>query len=138
MNTYMGVEGKAQNGKIMYVGVNGVARKVKKAYIGVNRVARLFFNSEPDSSPLIFERTIDSLASGGSNKVAALAGNYAVIKTSKFETYSSNLTHSVMSTGGNVKNSCAAASIGNYAIFIGGILSGSSTSAVDTIDGSLT
>ena len=50
-NTYIGVNGVAQQAKKIYVGVNGIARNVKSIYVGVYGVARNVYSNSGAANP---------------------------------------------------------------------------------------
>lgn len=124
---YTGVSGVAQRVRKIYIGVNGVAQKVRKGYIGVAGVARQFFAS---SGKIVFKQT-KLLSSARRGLGAAMANEYAVFgpgQTSNtrtggnYDAYDASLTLTSISTeGDSLCHSYGAASIGDYAIFAGGV-----------------
>lgn len=124
---YTGVSNIAQRVRKIYIGVDGVAQKVRKGYIGVAGVARQFFAS---SKKIVFKQT-KLLSSARYDLGAAKAGDYAVFGPGRtghstyggnYDAYDSSLTLTTISTEGeDVPAGYGAASVGNYAIFAGGV-----------------
>lgn len=123
---YTGVSDVAARVRKIYIGVNGVAQKVRKGYIGIAGVARQFFAS---SGKVVFKQT-KLLSSARYDLNAATVGNYAVFgpgRTSNgfggnYDAYDSSLALMSISTAGEtVAAGYAAATVGDYAIFAGGV-----------------
>lgn len=130
---YYGVDDTARRIKKIYVGVDGVARKVRKAYVGIDGVARPFFSGGEITYYGAIPTLVNSLVR---TTGAAVADTYGVFAGGKLSTSTTAFLSDVVAyTSGfskisapslpvNVEDMCAA-SVGDYAIFIGGWYAGS-------------
>lgn len=126
---YVGVDGTARKVKKLYAGVGGTARKVKKGYVGVNGTARpcwtggelTYFGSSEDGA---IERPRPSLCE--CTKCSVSFNNHAIFaggvrsKDSYGTIYNENLSATTFSFN-RAKNGSGAATVGDYALFAGGI-----------------
>lgn len=114
--------------------MKSVARKIKKAYVGVGGVAR------PCWPGLSYYGTITSLQSSRSYLMATSVGNYALfgggyqfgdVSTDDVDVYDSSLTHTILDVywnhNGQGLSRGAATTVGNVAMFAGGISTDNST-----------
>ncbi len=144
--TYIGVNGTARRVKKIYIGIDGVARKIKKAYIGIGGVARPCFGSS-----LEYYGKITPLRVPKKGVSAASAGNYALFGGGKsgaalspiVDAYDASLTLKSAPNLSIARETMAATSVGNFAIFAcGSTINGSSSGATAIVDayncGSLT
>lgn len=125
---YCGVGNTARRIKKIYVGVDGVARKVRKAYIGVDGIARPFFSG----GEVAYYGAIPTLGNSLiKNTGAVVADTYGIFAGGKLNTSTTAFLSDVVAYTAEFARIFApslptgalymcAASIGDYAIFIGG------------------
>lgn len=127
-------QGSVSWNNMRFVLEDSVAFKIKKAYVGVGGVARPFWGG------LSYYGAITSLQSSRSYLMATSVGNYALfgggyqfgdVSTDDVDVYDSSLTHTILDVywnhNGQGLSRGAATTVGNVAMFAGGISTDNST-----------
>lgn len=149
---YVGVGSKARKMKKAFIGIGGKARKVKKMYIGVGGKARLCYSAELERYGMAaaLSAARDSMRAATVGKCALFAGGYGRSifghsVSSSVDAYNTSLTKSTPTELSCKRCGHAAASVGGYALFVGGASSynlifgyDDIVSSVDAYDASLT
>lgn len=119
---YSGVSGTARKVRHIYAGVNGTARKVKRVYVGdSNGIAKLCWSSGEVAKYGTLEGISKAIAGAGQNKNYAVVLSVAYGNTYAYS-YDESLTrkqHDSISSYSLYRT--APGTIGDYALFAGGV-----------------